>query len=308
MRTQLLALCLIAMAHFTYGQKNEVAFRLSDKELIPEGIAYDAASKTFFLGSIAKKKIVMIDANKTVSDFVPSGQDELGEVLGMKVFNGSLWACSNMPESGKAMVHQFDIASRKLIKKWTLNIPTEKHLFNDLVVLNAKEAMVTDTDAGSLYSVDDASSDPKLFLQDVRLRYINGITTTPDNEFLMVNALTGFLKISVATKEISLLPFKGYYSMGIDGLYWYKQSLIGIQNISFPAAVNQYSLNATFSEVLTAKVLVSNHPDWEIPTTGVIVSDWLYYIANSQVLNYDMGAVKDPTKLKEVLVMRVSLR
>lgn len=308
MRAQLVSLCLIAMAHFVYGQKNEIAFRISDKELIPEGIAYDAASKTFFVGSIAKKKIVMIDANKTVSDFVPSGQDELGEVLGMKVFNGSLWACSNMPESGKAMVHQFDIASRKLIKKWTLNIPTEKHLFNDLVVLNAKEAMVTDTDAGSLYSVGEASSNPKLFLQDVQLRYINGITTTPDNEFLMVNALTGFLKISVATKEISLLPFKGYYSMGIDGLYWYKQSLIGIQNVSFPAAVNQYSLNATFSEVLTAKVLVSNHPDWEIPTTGVIVADWLYYIANSQVLNYDMGAVKDPTKLKEVLVMRVSLR
>jgi hypothetical protein len=294
----------------TFAQKNEIVFRIKEKDLIPEGIAYDPSSNTFFVSSIAKRKVVKVGANKTASDFMKPGQDGLGEVLGMKVFNGSLWVCSNLDEAelDNSMVHQFDIASGKLIRKWTLQTKSEKHLFNDLVVINDKEAIVTDSDTGNLYHVSDRSDTPELFLKDPQLKYINGITITPDKNSLVVNALSGFLKINIASKEVIGIPFKGYYSIGIDGLYWYNESLIGIQNVSFPATINQYFFDKPAAHISSGAVLVSNHPDWDIPTTGVIVGDWFYYIANSQLLNYEKGQVKDASQLKDVLIMRVSLK
>jgi hypothetical protein len=309
MRNFLFLLFFTTTTQASFSQ-NEIAFRIKEKDLIPEGIAYDAASKTFFVSSIAKKKIVKINANKVVSDFVTSGQDGLGEVLGMKVLKGSLWACSNWDEGDvdNAMVHQFDIATGKLVKKWTLTTKGEKHLLNDLIVLNDKEAIATDSDTGNLYKVDESSSEPTLFIQDNQLRYVNGITTTPDGKFLIVNALVGFLKANIESKEITPLPFKAYYSIGIDGLYWYKQSLVGIQNLSYPATINLYSLNAVGDKVIGGKVLATDLPEWDIPTTGVIVGDWFYYIANSQLLNYDKGFIKDPSQLKEVLIMRVLIK
>ena len=39
-----------------------VAFRLSDPKLIPEGIAWDPKGERFFIGSVARRKIVVADA------------------------------------------------------------------------------------------------------------------------------------------------------------------------------------------------------------------------------------------------------
>ena len=61
-----------------------VAFRLEDTHLLPEGIAYDAPSRTFFVGSTAKKKIVRVGPGKLVADFSKPA-DRLDYVLGLAV-------------------------------------------------------------------------------------------------------------------------------------------------------------------------------------------------------------------------------
>src|SRR4051812_9537514 len=63
----------------------EVAFTINEKDLIPEGIAYDPAQKEFYVGSILKRKIVRIDSSGRASDFTSEGQDGLFKVLGMTV-------------------------------------------------------------------------------------------------------------------------------------------------------------------------------------------------------------------------------
>src|SRR5207244_11468490 len=60
-----------------------VAFRLKDPKLIPEGIAYDAEDKRFFIGSVAQHKIVVAH-EKELSDF-SSPTDRLDAVLGLTV-------------------------------------------------------------------------------------------------------------------------------------------------------------------------------------------------------------------------------
>lgn len=291
------------------AQEAEIAFRIAEKDLIPEGIAFDPDSKSFFISSIHKNKIIRINPDKRITDFIGSGNEGIGQVLGMKVSDGKLWVCSNTGEGnpqGQSMVHVFDITGRILSKKWILQSAGEIHLFNDLVIGSNGDVFISDSDYGAIYRVNNTLKNPELLIKDERLNYANGITLTPNDE-VIVNTFKGFFKINTITRELKALPFPNYYVIGIDGLSFYKQSLIGIQNITYPVCINQYTLNSSFDKIENARVLVSNHPLFDIPTTGVVVDDWFYFIANSQMGNLDKDKIKDPAKLKEVLIMRIKL-
>lgn len=290
------------------AQNVEVAFRISEKDLIPEGIAYDATSKSFFVSSIHKNKIIRIDDHHKVTDFIKSGKEGIGQALGMKVSQGKLWVCSNTVKGNaqdQSMVHVFDLASGDLVSKWMLP-PGETHLFNDLVVDSRGNAIVSDSDYGAIYRVSLKSSNVELLIKDDRLQYANGITIAPDDG-VIVNTFKGFFKINTITLAMTALPFPNYYVIGIDGLCFYKQSLVGIQNVTYPASINQYQLNATFDKIENARVLVADHALFDVPTTGVIVDDWFYFIANSQMNNLEKDKIINPSRLKDVLIMKIKL-
>jgi SMP-30/Gluconolactonase/LRE-like region len=309
MKAVLVSLVFLLASLPSDAQSVEVAFRISEKDLIPEGIAYDATSKSFFVSSIHKNKIIRIDQHNKVNDFIRSGKEGIGQVLGIKVSQGKLWVCSNTGKGNaqdQSMVHAFDLASGDLVSKWTLPSAGEIHLFNDLAIDSQGNVIISDSDYGAIYRVNPKSSSIELLINDDRLLYANGITMSPDDA-VIVNTFKGFFKINTATQELKLLPFPNYSVIGIDGLCFYKQSLVGIQNVAYPVSINQYQLNATFDKIESARVLVADHPHFDIPTTGVIVDDWFYFIANSQMSNLDKDKIIDPSRLKEVLIMKIKL-
>jgi len=290
------------------AQSVEVAFRIPENDLIPEGIAYDATSRSFFVSSIHKNKIIRIDERNKVTDFIKSGREGIGQALGMKVSEGKLWVCSNTGKGNaqdQSMIHAFDLASGDLVSKWNLP-PGETHLFNDLAVDSRGNVIVSDSDYGAIYHVNPKSSNVELLIKDARLQYVNRITIAPDDA-VIVNTFKGFFKINTITLEMTALPFPNYYVIGIDGLCFYKQSLIGIQNVTYPVSINQYQLNATFDKIENARVLLADHPNFDIPTTGVIVDDWFYFIANSQMSNLEKDKIIDRSRLKDVLIMKIKL-
>jgi hypothetical protein len=92
-------------------------------------------------------------------------------------------------------------------------------------------------------------------------------------------------------------------------LYRYKNYLVGVQNVLFPDAIIKFTLDDTWSSLVKLEFLASNDPQFDTPTTGVIVGDALYFIANSQLLQImgNKGKIKDPEKLKETVIMKVKL-
>ncbi len=74
----------------------EVAFRSVEKDLILEGIAFDALRGDFLVSSIFKNKIVRISKNNEWIDFIPSGGDGFAGGVGLHVDpqRRILWACS----------------------------------------------------------------------------------------------------------------------------------------------------------------------------------------------------------------------
>jgi hypothetical protein len=68
----------------------------------------------------------------------------------------------------------------------------------------------------------------------------------------------------------------------LDGLYWYRGGLIGVQGIPTLARVVRYALSSDGSRITSGAVIERGQPVVHQPTTGVIVGSRFYYIANSQ--------------------------
>ena len=91
-------------------------------------------------------------------------------------------------------------------------------------------------------------------------------------------------------------------------MYFYRGSLVAIQNHASLNRVARFFLNKSNDGVEKMKVLESNHKLFIVPTTGVCVDNDFYYIANSQLSSYN----KDKTlflleKLKEVVILKTGL-
>lgn len=297
------------------------AFVLPEKDLIPEGIAYDPRRNTFFLSSVYKRKVVSVLPDGTPQDLLPETADGLFSTLGLRVdaARNQLWVLSSLQASrtrvkdpanvGKGRVHQYDLATMKLVNTYA---PSDSlsHLFNDLTIASNGDVYITDSDNGSIYKVDAANRTMSVWYDAKDMFYPNGITMSPDQRCLFVAHWQGISRIGLDDRVPVLLTAKQKTTMtGIDGLYFYDGALIAVQNSAGPQSrVMRFDLNPACDAVTKATVLESAHPDHRIPTTGVIVGDDLYYIANSQLQSFDAeGNILPPAMLHAPVVLKLPL-
>jgi hypothetical protein len=273
-------------------------------DLIPEGLAVDPASGDFYLSSIFHRKIVRFRAGGPPHDFISSGQDGTLGVLGIRIDprDGTVWA--NSEAAGKAWLHHWD-RSGKLIARYTLR--GGEHLFNDLVVDRKGNVWLTDSADNSLYTLQQGSTT----LERIALPhafYPNGIALSDDEKHLYVSDAFELFRIDIATRAIDRLrPQDGVSIAGFDGLYFYRNSLIGIQNGVGTPRVLQVKLSADGARVLGVRVLEYRSPLVEIPTTGAIYKDQFYFIANSQIDQLQGEKIRYRAKLKPVHIAVVPL-
>jgi len=297
----------------------EIAFTITEKDLIPEGMTYDPVEQCFYMGSIYKSKIIKIDKNGKITDFIKDKQDGMRSVLGMKVDpeRRILWAASivstrprlgfDPAETGWSGIFKYDIETGKLIKKYTLFKKGEIHVFNDLAFNSQGDVFITDTEAGVIYTISHERDNLELFLQSDEFIYPNGIALSPDEKNLFVAHSGGISTIDIKTKKHSLLPHPDNISIAnIDGLYMYENSLAAVQN-GLNRIVHIF-MNKELNKVEKLKIIEIHNDHFILPTTGVIVNDLFYYIANSQIRSFNEdGSVFTMEKLKDVIILKTKL-
>jgi hypothetical protein len=292
----------------------KTAFTIPEADLIPEGIAWDPGSRTLFLGSLAKNKIVAIAPDGRVRDFVPSGRDGLQRVLGMKVdpARKSLWVCSaeaDAPASTTraSTLFRFDVASGRTLQK----IPSPsvgKHLFNDIAVAKDGGLFLTDSEEGAVYRLRSGRDTLEVFQPAGRFFYPNGIALSDDGRFLYVAHVLGIQAWELATGRTFDLPSPDDATLaGIDGLSFHRNALVAVQNGMEPNRVAYFPLAPSLDRVTGTRVLERGNPAFEIPTTGAVAGDAYVFIANSQLRALTPEGVKDPEKRKPVVILRLDL-
>ena len=300
---------------------SEEAFRIPEKDLIPEGIAYDPKEETFYFGSTYKSKIVRMNQDGVFSDFTGEKQDGLRSVLGMRVDaeRRILWANSVVSsprtkdydpvEQGWACVFKYDLHTGKLIRKYGPIGDGYDHILNDLVLAEEGDVYVTDMNTGEIYWISHKSDTLELFIGSDAFMYLNGIALSSDESKIYVaDSGNQIFVVDLKTKEFHALPMPEFVTTyGIDGLYFYKNSLIGVQNQM--GRVVRFFLDASGNKILRMETIEANNPLFQqIPTTGVVVDSLFYFMANTQIRSFNQDNSIFPTdQLEDVVVLRYRL-
>jgi len=296
----------------------ETAMVIDEKDLIPESIAYHSASKQYFIGSLYKQKIISI-TNGVVTDFIHAGSKGMGSVCGMKMDekNNILYAVilktkyiptevSN-DSSWYTAISAYDIYSGKLLQEYAAK---DSALFNDLVIADNGNIYITDPIGGSVYELNPKTAllhqltPPKTFLGS------NGIAVHKND--LFIAHAEGISKMNITTSQRQMLPFQQSTDTlaGIDGLYYYQNTLIGIQNTVFPKRVLQMQLNTSMDKVIAVNILDSSNQTIRkySPTTGTIIGSYFYFIENAQVRAFDKsGKILPMEELDPVRIKKIKL-
>lgn len=291
--------------------RSQTALVIPEPDLAPEGIAYDPEHRTFYLGS-SKSKIVSIDFAGRKKDFKASGQDGLHSVLGMKVDaeRRLLWVC-NSTKDGAGSVYKYDLDSGRLIRKYTLDNKPRPHLMNDIALNRRGDAYVTDSLGAAVYEIPAGADEMRLLVNLEQEFYPNGIALSANERQLFVASFAGISLVDIGAKTYKRLVHDENIAVtGTDGLYLYGNSLIALQNANpSPDRVIRLFLNAEGNRVEKARVIESNHPLYAVPTTGAIVGDDFFYVANPGFEGPDAAAGKtSPTnKLPDLILLKVKI-
>jgi len=296
---------------------SRIAFSIPEKDLIPEGIAYDERERVFYVGSIYRNKIVRVTPQGHVEAFTGSGQDGLANVLGLRVDPSRrlLWVCASIGKgSGNgerdSAVFKYDLRSRRLVERYDSRGLPGKHLFNDIVPSSAGDVFLTDSEAGSVLQISPQTNRLNVLIAPGSFIYPNGIAISPDDRYLFIADGRGIHRFELNRRRVDSIKHPDTISLaGVDGLYWWNGSLVGVQNVFNPERIIAIGLSAALDAVTDVRVLESNHALFDVPTTGTTVGSSFYFIANSQLTHVDQqGKLVAREKLKNPVVLVVPLQ
>lgn len=310
--------------------RSEIAFSITEKDLIPEGIAFDSNTSTIYLSSAYKRKILSIDKNGIIKDFKSEAEDGLWSTWGMEVdeMRNHLWVISSstsqgmlvkksIPQEqyGKSKIYKYDLTTGNLLKIYTYDAAGQEHFFNDLTISKSGDVYITESLTSKIYKISDEKDEIELLYQaDPMFSFLNGLALNNDESKLFVASSEGISILNLETLNWQLLQHPKNVSLeGIDGLTYYNGSLIAQQS-GYPVnSVMLYFLDESDYKITGSKILESNNPFFDSATTGEISGEYYYYIANSQVRsafkwkNTGPDKIKSLEQLNELVLLKVKL-
>jgi len=301
------------------GSGSTVAFTIPEKEVAPEGVAYDPVTKAFFVASVRKGKIVRVGPDGRISDFVASGRG-LRSALGIGIDpkRRTLWVASeaipqmNGAKEGdppRSALFEFDLDSGKLRKEHSPPAAEKPAYFDDLAVAADGRVYVNDGRTPRIYFLDPGKGGLEVFLESDAMRGTQGLAAAPDGKALYASDYASLYRIDVATKAVARIPVPADLALnGIDGLVLSESRLVAIQNGIEPHRILLLELAPGGATIARGRILEMNNPHFDEPTLGTVVGDALYVSANNQGHRYyDLKNPPKPGDLQDAVILKVPL-
>jgi hypothetical protein len=296
--------------------RSKAAFVIREPDLFPEGMAYARYNGRIYAGSV-QRKIVWTDKTGELHDLVKAGEDKLAYVAGLHVdeTRKELWAVSTRfgdtaePAGTAPGLFKYDLTSGKRLDIFISQNKSSGYLNDVTVAPSSGKAYVTNTMEGSVYCTKTGSHELELFLAPGTVPGANGITISDDEKTLFVAGDFGIYRVDLGTRySAPLQKMSNVIDASIDGLYFYRQSLVGIQNAIHPGRVVRFYLDPTLTKITGWEILETYNPAFENPTTGSLDGDSLLFMANTQLHKWQPGKpLPAPSGLHDVQILRISL-
>ena len=301
------------------------AFTLrGQRDLIPEGTAYDPVDDVFYLSGLYRRNVVRVTRDGRATDFVKEAQDGMLAGLGMKIDQSKrhLWVISSttkemrgyVKDQESSMLAAYDLKGGSLVRK----VDAAPARLNDLTLL--ADGTIYSTDMGGHTVVRLAPGADKFETYADGFFYPNGITSDGTN--LYVADARGLHRIALADKSRTKIEIPNTLLGGIDGLDFHEGTLIAIQNsMGSPRVLRVHPCSAGFRPAPptlngrletcttpTVEILESRNPLFELPTTGAIANGEYFFIANPGLRSFDEnGQIWPAGRLEEPVMLKIAL-
>ncbi|HEY0178160.1 MAG TPA: hypothetical protein VGC30_00830 [Dokdonella sp.] len=302
--------------------EGKVAFTLPGGDHLYESLAYDDKRKQLLVGSVRDGTVSRVGKNGALQDFVaPDAKNGLWSVYALAAdpAHDALYVASTssvyfkrfaQADYGKAGVFKFKLSSGQLVDKYLLEPDPQPRTLSSIAVGGDGEVFAADGLRNEIYRLDGGAL--KLMVKNPKLTSLRGLAVSGDGKTLyFADYMLGVFGADLtAGRGIDLAYDPGTLALGgIDGLYWYRNNLVAIENGMSPRRVIRLTLADDGRSIVKAMPLDVANPAFGLPTYGAIDGDALYFIANSQKNAYDAyGSPKSDAKLEPVRVFRSDLR
>jgi sugar lactone lactonase YvrE len=291
--------------------RSSVFRTLPDSALHPEGVAFDPQSGRVFVSGVRQRKVVVIERDGRVRDFVPTAAG-LDAVFGMAVdtTRQRLWLASGQVaeqegaprrREGASELVGVDLGTGAIRERWEIPDSTVPHMLGDVVLAPDGSVYATDSRTPGIYRLRAGEGAE---LERTPYRHsdwmsLQGMAFAPDGRSAWVADWTvGLYHVDLERNVITpVTSDESAFTLGVDGLYLAgDRQLIALQNGIAPARVVRFDLHESGTHIVRSAVLDRHLPVAIEPTLGVVVDGALLYVANSPWGLYGQGGVPDPAR------------
>lgn len=270
-------------------------YPLQETSLYPEGFDYSAKTKKTYVGSYYKGKIITVDLDGNMTDFIIDGS--LVAVVGLKVddANNRIWICnsdagislrSDATTIGQlAEVIAYDLTTGEKLETIDLSgLVLGGHFLNDLVLDENGNIYITDSFSPVIYKIDE-NKNPSILVYDSIFNVpqgafgLNGIVYHHNNYLIAGKSFGGTLyKIPLSNpNDIQEITLNTNVN-SLDGLLLANDKLILVSNnfTGAPFSEAVYEIETT-NDWVTANVTNSfTDLDGTYPTTLTLIESEMY--------------------------------
>ena len=298
-------------------RQSDTAFVLGRAGVIPENIVYDAPRHRFLGGDLEKDGMIELRRDGSIRPFARAANID-GRVLGLKIDGprNLLWgvAFARLPKAAgdttqapaQSILFALALPDGPLVRRIDSPQNGASHLFNDLVIGRDGMVYFTDSEAGAVWALAPKATRLRLLHRAPprQFAYPNGIAFQPDERGLLVAHWQGLVTIDLPSGRVRPVRAANDSVVGrIDGLYRTCAGYVGIQNMANPSRVIAFRIED--GSATAVRELERGRPEYRGPTTGAVVGDTLFYVANAQIGPFDPR--KEGGSLAPVIVLKMPL-
>ena len=283
------------------------------------GISYNPKTGAYLLGSMSEGRIVSLDKDGVVEDFVVGNPDNgiAGvQSLAVDTQRDFLWVVSAASPGfkgtsdetrGYAMLHKLSLETGEPLGRFPLTLSNANRVTipGPLTLANNGDVYVGDSASPTIFKFDAAKQSVGVLVQMKGYYGISGLTLHDNQRFLyFADPVIGIGILDLAQQGAYKLTHERVFAGGTTALTFDDNRLFLLQAGLTPTRVMRLDLDDSGVKVADFQPLDSSHPSFSVPVGGVWVGDDYHVLGNSQRHLFDRsGEAQKPLERWQIFAV-----
>lgn len=275
---------------------------LDQRYAMPEALAFDQRSDRIFVGTVRDGLILSTTDGQSWDRYAtPESLSGLQAVFDLEVDaeRRHLWVATGTVsqfqgeerEDGvRSALLRLDLDSGELQAEYPLSSGSGRNLIGSLVVASDGTVFAADAQAPIIYRLEPGAEALRPFFGHQNFTSLRGLAINDDDSLLYVaDYELGIFVIDASGGQQAwqLAVPETFNAGGVDGLFWWDNHLVLIQNAITPQRVVRLDLGADGLGVTAVAPLAAARDEFDTPTFGVMDGSELYFLAASHWQHVD---------------------